>query len=340
MRPPATTTTAAAAGVEAVSVAAVRADDASVDAVPTAALAAVVQLLRAAQRLGERIEGASSVPPIFVPGVDAPMARALKAAPAELCRVVWDEEEGYLVHALDADAERAVWDEYGDKAALGRRWVDPTDGETYVVDTLRASDYDAIVSGSTVDYDDEYIRHLLSEPFRGLSRGIRKVAPASAEATTAEATTTDSNTNTNTTTDVSSAPLVSWCMTHRDLGTGLLSTVPTHRGRGFARLCAAAVVLAQSEFLAALREGEARWASTGTVRPSPPPPPPPQEVLGGGGVGGAAGAGAGAGAGARPHCYIVKGNAASKATMRGLGFREVEGLHEVTWMGVRPAMGG
>ncbi|KAJ3145657.1 hypothetical protein HDU86_000849 [Geranomyces michiganensis] len=104
------------------------------------------------------------------------------------------------------------------------------DGRKYILDSLRAEDYDNVASEATIHLSRAYFAHLVESPIlRDLHRVVRCC--------------TDDNNGDKGSQD--QRPAVSWCLTHGDRSVGLIGTLPPFRKRGLARWCSARVTALQ-----------------------------------------------------------------------------------------------
>ncbi|KAJ1537277.1 hypothetical protein HK405_014728 [Cladochytrium tenue] len=253
---------------------------------------------------------------VSLPGLDATYVGAVLGISR---RTVWGGAVLYPILELDASGLQRLVKLFGaDVGERGRRFADPKTGDELVVDTLCESDFDAIKSGTKVDYPDNYLHLLLSPPLNMLSCAIR---PARAVASTGGSE--------KVTGALPPLPAMAWCSAHTDFSLGLLATDPAHRRKGLARICAAGVTTK----LAVLATALARPGDTGAEE---------LFLLLGGRVSVAAAVEAAAGAAdllaLRPHCFIAPENVASFELMRGLGFRDSPGSPRATWIGVVPRL--
>ncbi|KAI9013010.1 hypothetical protein BC832DRAFT_275291 [Gaertneriomyces semiglobifer] len=128
----------------------------------------------------------------------------------------------------------------------------------YVLDFLRESDVDAVMSGATVDYPRSYIEFLISnETYRNLHRCMRLIPNDSIHS---GMDVKDRTVNVDNGSMYARYPAVSWALTHSDFSLGLVSTHPEHTRRGLAQKCVNEVTKAQQVYF---RELEKRYVTDG-----------------------------------------------------------------------------
>ncbi|RLO07881.1 hypothetical protein DYB28_007591, partial [Aphanomyces astaci] len=136
-------------------------------------------------------------------------------------RVLWKDTNGCGLYLLDAATPVT-------SVALGATWQ--VDGDTFEMDSALPSDAPAILSLSSIEYDEDYIYSLLKHPV--FSKFLRVVRVAATKQP------------------------VSWALVHNDFSLGLVGTDPAYRRKGLVRLAFGSTIEAYRD---AIRVADVDW---------------------------------------------------------------------------------